>query len=481
MSDESLGRLKRIQQDAQAFLEEKDIVGKDLQRVSRRRRFAWFWLQVLKSFWRNRCPVRASALAYTTLLALVPLLAVAVGVSTSLLKTEKGEQQIHAMVDRFIATIAPQLDLQPALAPEDSAPSSTPELKPVERPTNREEVARRIIGYINNIQSGTLGTTGMIGLILVALSLLSTIEAAFNDIWGIAHGRGWIARVVNYWAAITLGPLIFILVLGLTTSDQYETTKLWLANFPMVGRALLTFVLFALPYVVLSLAFWVFYLLMPNTRVCWSAALVGGVVGGCLWQLNNQFNVLYVSKVVAYSKMYGSFGMMPVFLVGLYFSWLILLLGAQVACCYQHREDYLQSKQAENIDQHGRELAGLCLMTLVARSFLRGDKPMSPRTIAGHLKFPPQFVLQILQSLKRADLLVEVSGSEPAYAPARSIDRIDCRQILQALRSGPGTESPAKLSSDLAPVQETFDRIAEAEGHIAAGISLEALAKSSKN
>ncbi|HKX62563.1 MAG TPA: YhjD/YihY/BrkB family envelope integrity protein, partial [Verrucomicrobiae bacterium] len=170
-------------------------------------RFAHFWLLVGKSFVRNRCPVRASALAYTTLLALVPLLAVGVSIATGVLQKEGG-QTIRGLIDDVVKNVAPALDLQSA---EGGAATN-----------NRNEVVAKITAFIDNIQSGALGVTSTVALVFVAIGLLRTIEAAFNDIWGVTAGRGWIASVVQYWATITLGPVILVVVLGLTTGVQFQ-------------------------------------------------------------------------------------------------------------------------------------------------------------------------------------------------------------------------------------------------------------------
>src|SRR5439155_14711581 len=115
----------------------------------------------------------------------------------------------------------------------------------------------------------------------------------------------------------------------------------------------------------------------PNTKVRWQAALAGGLVGGLLFHLNNLVSVLYVSRVVSNSKIYGSLGLVPVFMIGLYFSWLILLFGAQVSYAFQNRASYLEEKQIENINQRGREFIALRLMTCVGQRFLRGEPPPS--------------------------------------------------------------------------------------------------------
>ena len=163
---------------------------------------------------------------------------------------------------------------------------------------------------------------------------------------------------------------------------------------------------------------------MPNTKVRFGAALVGGIVAGSLWHLNNLFGFLYVSRVVTNSKIYGSLGLVPVFMAGLYFSWLILLFGAQVAYAFQNRALYLQEKQAENINQRGREFIALRLMTCIGQRFQRG---LPPATVAGNVRanwaFRRRLVQQVMQTLVAARLVIEVSGSRTglrARASARS-------------------------------------------------------------
>src|SRR5262249_10838263 len=198
---------------------------------------------------------------YTTLLALIPLLAVGISVSASFLQKE-GEKPVREMIDKLVANAAPALNLS---------------VNTEESPENdkRQKAATDITNAIARIRGGTLGVASTIALIFVAIGLLRTIEATFNDIWGITHGRGWVASIVQYWAAVSLGPLVLVLVIGLTTGAHFKATTEWVQSWPWVG----TLVFQLLPYIVLSLAFGLFYQLMPNTRVQWQAALVGGVVG----------------------------------------------------------------------------------------------------------------------------------------------------------------------------------------------------------
>src|SRR5205823_1203984 len=168
-------------------------------------------------------------------------------------------------------------------------------------------------------------------------------------------------RIVLYWGVISLAPLLMIVALGLATGPHLEGTKKLLITMPFVGHLIFQF----LPIVVLCLTMALFYILIPNTKVDWRAALVGGLVAGVLWHLNNAISVLYVSRVVSNSKIYGSLGLVPVFMIGLYCSWLILLFGAQIAYAFQNRATYLEEKQIESINQRGREFIALRLFTCI--------------------------------------------------------------------------------------------------------------------
>lgn len=425
---------------------------------ARLQHFGHFCVCTVKNFLHNRCAVRASALAYTTLLALIPLLAVVVSVTTSLLKKE-GEKPIAEFIDKMVGSIAPELNLE--VKAGDGADAD-----------KRKQVVATITSFIANTQSGTLGATGMIGLVFVAIMLLSNIETTFNDIWGVTRGRSWMARVVQYWAAITLGPLVLVLAIGLTTGPHLKSTQSLIATLPISGQALFSMLFNFLPFVLLSLAFALFYQVMPNTKVLFRAALVGGIVGGCLWQLNSMISVLYVSRAVTYSKIYGSFGMLPLFLVGLYFSWMILLFGAQVAHAFQHRREFWEERQAGDVSQSDREFVALRLMAHVGRVFQDGGKPRTSGQIADALGVPSKLTASIARPLAARGLLVEITNSETAYAPARPLEAISCRDILHALRDGSGAALATNDDSLRETVRACFGKIQQAEAATSSALTV---------
>jgi membrane protein len=306
--------------------------------------------------------------------------------------------------------------------------------------------------------------------------MLSRIEETFNDIWGVARGRSWFMRVVLYWGVLSLAPILLMVALGLATGPHLEATKKLLTTLPFIGYFLVKFGFQLLPVLVLCLTFGAFYILMPNTRVQWRAGLVGGLTAGLLFHLNNMVSVLYVSRVVSNSKIYGSLGLVPVFMIGVYLSWLILLFGAQVAYAFQNRSTYFEERQVENINQRGREFIALRIMTRVGQRYLQGAPPLAVTDLAEELSVPTRLVRQILQILAAAQLVVETAGAEAAYLPARPMEQITCHDILQAMRATQGQELATRDEPSRAEVYGEFQRIQEAERQVASAVTMLALA-----
>ncbi len=467
-----------------------------------------FAVLVWSSFSRNRCPARASALAFATLLALIPMLALAMSITTSFLKSE-GEQRIDHFIAKFVGDVMPRTVLNtnalnsaastsqpksPQAAEPDGASGALGNSPPaVVNGANRgrllpstaqeiqaaratREMAHRIHEFIQNTRTSTLGVTGTLGLIFAAISLLSQVETAFNDIWGAPQARSLFTQVVLYWTVISLGPLLVAVAVGLTTGPHLEVTQRLLRLMPFLGNLLFKI----LPVILLCLALALFYRTMPNTKVHWNAALVGGLVAGLLWHLNNLISVLYVSRVVSNSKIYGSLGIVPVFMIGLYFAWWILLFGAQVAYAFQNRASFVEQQQVESIGQRGRELLALRLMAWIGRRFRHGEEPLTVFEMSRELEIPTRLILQIMHALRGARLLIDAAGRDAAYVPARPLGAISCHDILMAMRTVRGRQPEIQQEPAQSRVYLEFRRIEQAAQKVADSVSLEMLAECSR-
>jgi membrane protein len=450
-------KFKKLYQAIYEFLTEKWIETQEEGQISRLHRYGHFWLLVFKSFSRNKCPLRATALAYSTLLALIPLLAVVVSVTTSVLKQE-GEEGTRKLITQFVDKAVLQLKL----IPQD----------PGQAINTQQEVVNKIYEYINKVNesSKTLGVTGIIGLILVGILLLSSIEDTFNDIWGITRGRSWLLRIVYYWATISLGPIVLALLI-----THVGTVFLGSANHV---NGFFGYLLQLLPsFFLVSIAFALLYKLMPNTPVHWLGAINGGVVGGSLWLLLNIFNAFNLSKVASLNTTFGPLAVVPIFLIGLYFSWLIVLFGSQVAYAFQNRATYVQTKKAETVNERGREYVALRVMNFLGQRFAQSQPPATLLQISSSLGVPSRLIVLVVEPLIQAGLVLELtSDAQVAYAPARPLDAINCQDIIQTFR---GARQDLETRDDAArmPVCAAFTQILEAERNTASSITLMDLVK----
>jgi membrane protein len=492
MASNRISRLVKILSGAAADAEDEIFL-----LDGRMEKFVHFWVLVIRQFVRHRCLVRASALSYSTLIALIPLLAVALSLTSSLLKTQDRETFQRA-VEQFIASVTPpanipktnlvlqatnsggnlpfeatrnvfKLGLTNALAASANV-TNAPEASIV-TVSAQKEIAEQVWSFVQNTQSATLGATGVVLLILVAISLLTRIEETFNDIWGVTRGRNWLRQVQVFCTTAMLGPILLIAALSLAGGGHFQATKEYVLQAPVVGK----FIFELLPLLVLWIAFTLIYLLIPNTKVKLSAAFVGGVVAGTLWHLNNLFGFLYVSRVVMNSKIYGSIGLVPVFMIGLYFSWVFLLLGAQIAYAFQNRAAYLADRLADNVNQRGREFVALRLMTCLAQRFQNGLRPATLLQLSAELGIPSRLTQSVLRTLAHNQLVTEIAGTDVAFVPARPTENINAYDILTAMRTGNGQELPLREDSSLSEIYGEFSRIEQAERAAASAISLRTL------
>jgi len=401
---------------------------------------------------RNKCLVRASSLAYTSILALIPMLAVMVIVSTALLKQES-DKRIDELIDRLIMTTAPQLDLldevekenEVAPQPEDDQNGESVMAPTQGEPTGREAAIGHIKQFINNVDSGQLGFVATIMIVVVAISLLSTIENTFNDMWGVSKGRNLLNRVMRYWTALTLGPVCLISAIAITTGSRFEKTREWIESLPILGEWFFKLV----PLAIIATGLSILYKVVPNTRVGWKAAFVGGGVAGFLWQVNNILSVVYVSRVATYSKIYGSIAMVPVFLLALYFSWLILLFGSQVAYSFQNRKIYLQNVAADNVNQLGMEFLAVRIMAFIGQKFIKGEPAPTASIIARHLDIASRLASKIVTELKGGGLLSEVNHEEEVgYTPSKPLESIFLSDILRSMREVDGNVPNSEEGED---------------------------------
>ncbi len=479
-------------------------------------RFVHFWVLVWRSFVRNRCPVRASALSYTTLLALIPMLALAMGVASYVLKSE-GEERIRSFVETFVENVIQTPKLKPDINPNppseivvgaldspltlnvpefnetnflatyhgsdilgstettnfnSSSVVSTNSAKALkEKESVSKQAAGVIYGFAYESHSKTLGITGVIFLFLTAILTLTRVEETFNDIWGVTRGRDWSSRITNYFFTVVVGPFLLLGAVVMSNSPNFQKTRDMISIVPFIEPLLSTY----LPVLIICFTLAMLYKLVPNTRVDFSAALVGGTLAGLAWHGYTQLGFLIASSAVSRNAVYGPLAVIPLLMGGLYVVWLTILFGAQVAYAFQNRAAYLQDKLAENVNQRGREFVALRLMTCIGQRFNRGQRPVTIREISTELGIPSKLVQQVLQTLLAAHLVVEIAGVEAGYSPARPLETINCHDVLLAMRATHGQEPATRDEPVRVEVLGEFARIQAAEREVASSVTMLAL------
>ena len=307
-------------------------------------------LIMLQEFFRTHIAIRASALTFSIILSLVPMLAL----STSVLKGLGSAGQLHQAAIRFIDQLDPQEklanDLPAAIpAPESPAaaepiPNQPPHLTGNSLPADSLTVHLHhavdvLFDYVERTNFAALGLVGVIGLIIVVLFVLSTIEDAMNAIWHTHKGRSFFRRIMDYLALLILLPISLNIALATEAVLVNKTIMAHISTLipaSWVAAALIKLVPFL--FIVVTLLF--MYLFFPHVKVKTSAALTGALFAAICWFMIQKLYILLQVGVANYNAIYGSFATVPLFLIWLQVGWTFILLGASLAHAIQYHETY---------------------------------------------------------------------------------------------------------------------------------------------
>lgn len=366
-------------------------------------RLLQFSIMVVEGFVRDRLLLRASALAYFTVLSVVPLLAVAVSIVGSI---GVGTQQF---VDWVVQTFA-------AGSPAAQAD---------------------ILALVRSANFASLGSAGAAVLFLTTLLAISNVESAFNGIWGVAEARSWNRRLSDYLAVLVIGPVLGGVGLSLSTSMHNPWLQERLLRLPLFA-GLYHFGLAQLPTVLLSATFALLYGFLPNTRVRALSALIGGVVAGVL-TVGAQHVYLDLSVGVARANLFfGSFAALPLLFAWMYVLWAIVLFGAEVAFAHQNLSQYRREVRGEPAGPAEREAIGLRIALEVARRFRDGEGALDAGALSDALMVPVRTVREVADRLRASGILVPAArdGGGEALQLGRPAERVAVVELLAALRGG---------------------------------------------
>lgn len=345
--------------------------------------------------------LRAMSLVYTTLLSVVPLLAV----SFSVLKGFGVHNQVEPLLLNFLSPLGPK----------------------------GVELTNNIIGFVENIKVGVLGSLGLLFLLYTVVSLIQKVESSFNYVWQVERLRGLAQRFSSYLSVILVGPVLVFAALGLTATAMNNSLVQQLMSVEPFGYLLLRFSELV-PYLLVIAAFTFIYAFIPNTRVHLSAAAVGGLVAGVLWQSSGWAFAAFIVTSSKYAAIYSGFAIVILLLIWLYLNWLVLLLGAQVAFYVQYPQYLTREPVRLQLSNRLRERLGLQIMFLVAEHHMHKRAPWTAEALVRALGLPMQPVHHVLELMIDAGFLAETGDEPPAYLPRQDVDTIRITELYEVLR-----------------------------------------------
>lgn len=351
------------------------------------------------NFMANNSLLRATALSFTTLLSIVPLLALAFSV---------------------LKGLGAQNRLAPLILSQMAAGS--------------ELVVNRVITYIDNTNMGSVGAIGLAALLYTAVNMLGNIEEAFDVVWGVSETRSFYRKFSDYLSTLVSAPLLFLAATSITTTLQSDRLISRLLEYTYVGDFLL-FLLHMTPYLSVWCALFLLYIFIPNTRVRYRSALIGAVLAGTLWELAQWAYIHFQIGAGNYNAIYGTLAAVPILMMWIFASWVIVLFGMEVVAAHQNLPTFRRDIRGRSISQSLRELVALAALRHIAQAFHGGEPGWGEEQLAIRLRIPTRIMRDTLNHLMKAGFIVRATGRSGTYFPARELDQIALAQVLLSLRS----------------------------------------------
>jgi membrane protein len=387
----------------------------------------------IRGVFEDRAPLRASALTFFSLLSIVPVVAMVFGIAKGF-GLEKGLERIL-----------------------------------LENMGGQEEVVARIVSFANamleDVKGGLVAGVGLIFLLYTIIRILSQVEIAFNDIWGIKKARSLGRRITDYLSLMLIAPILFIIsssaTVFITSGVKLALEKVTILSYASPAIFLtLKLVPFALIWVLFSFM----YVFIPNTKIRLSSGIIGGIVAGTMYQIFQWGYISLQIGVAQYNAVYGSFAALPLFFIWMNISWLIVLYGAEIAFSHQNVETYEFEQDCLNVSHAFKRLLSLRVLHLMVSRFLKGESPLTARQVSLETEIPIRLVNQIVYDLVSAGLVSEVKGDDDKgiyYQPSRDPDVLTIHYVIDALEQSGSADIPVAQSETLEAISESLKAFEE--------------------
>ncbi len=396
----------------------EDIWDVELTSLSLMRRFGVNTIRVihlvLKGFRENECPLHASALTYSSLMSIVPILALALALLRGLGAADRLETRILSAVGAM--------------------------------PVQFQELVNNILGYVRNTNFTTLGGIGLVLLIWIVIDVLGRVEMSFNRVWGVAVPRSLLRKTSDYLSILMVVPVLIVaattLNATLTSPVIIEFIRTWLGPADLIYYRFLSL----MPLMTTWMAFIFLYKYMPNTRVNIVPAVISGLMGGSLWIGWQWIYITLQIGVSKYNAIYATLASIPIFLFWLYVSWQIVLLGAEIGFALQNYATYKMEQRAHGASTRSKIMLALSIMSHTAQSMMINVPHFRVSTYARIHRVPVRLINEVVEELVEANLLAEVAAGDGSYVLLKVPDSIRVKDVINVILQF-GT-SPRSLGLD---------------------------------
>jgi membrane protein len=418
------------------------------------------WTHCAKLLRLNRAALQAAALSYRTIFGIIPLAIVMLLIFRLFpAYSDIGSRVKNLIYDELqLSTIEYTVDANSVENNGQTQPGKTFLLT--------DYLDRTVAGFLANVHSGEVTLVSLLIVIWAAIALISTIEKAFNNIWHVPRGRNILQRIINYWAVLTLGPVL------LGTGVYIATTNNAFIRMENSGSDFLPDLL---SYLVSLVAFFLLYFVLPNTKVNVKPAIWGAAVAALVWALAKWIFRLYVTKFIPYNQLYGLLGLIPLSVFWIYVSWLIVLFGLQLTYTTQHLKslDAAEIASAKKNDEYfvANDITAINIIKEVAHAFQNNQPPIETETISGRLDVPADLTEKILRSFVNSGIIVKTTEPKAGYVLAGNPENISIAEISQSL-------SKIGFAQDIRESKGGLKRIMQASQNTLAQYNLKQLLES---
>lgn len=372
------------------------LMGRPLGKLVRIARYPY---ALLRDVFRGDLTLRAMSLIYTTLLSIVPLIALAF----SVLKGLGYHRDFEPVLYNFLEPLGERAS----------------------------ELTRQVMSFVERVQGGVLGSLGLIFLLYTVISMIQKVEEAFNFVWRVEQPRSFGRRFSEYLSVMFVGPALIVVALGLIATLSNTSWMQTVAGYEPFGTMIVALGHLT-PYVLVTGVFTFMYAFVPNTKVRLRAALIGGLFAGVLWAASGMVFTSFVAESSRTMVIYAGFAIVIVALIWLYISWLVLLLGAQLAFYVQNPQYLRPGRGVITLNAGLRERVALSIMYLIVNDYRTAQHRWTTNSLAEHLELPGAALGPIVTALERGKLLL--LADDDTWVPARDPNVIELADVLEAVR-----------------------------------------------